>query len=200
MDTSLVDEQANNYFFLEKDNALFSERDRWRLVDQIGDTAIFENLHAMPRAWLVSEVISAKENEILKAIHTSVLPDGREYRPDRMALIEESLSIEMKKVNLLDSSVKIVQLTNTNIIMTTQSQDPRFLVLSDIYYPGWLATIDGIATHIFRTNYVLRGVLIPAGEHMVSFQYTPSSFFFGAGISVLTMAFIGVACIINRKR
>ncbi len=52
-----------------------------------------------------------------------------------------------------------------------------------MYYPGWRATADGIATHLFQTNYVLRGVLVPSGGHVIHLEFRPRSFYYGAGIS-----------------
>ena len=179
--------------FLWSSDALFTDRDRWRLFEYIFNTAIYENLHALPRAWLVSEVISARGDEILKAIHTSLLPDGRKYRPERMALVEEPLSFKMEREDP-NSSLEVVQLNDMDIQLRTNGSHPQFLVMSDIYYPGWIATVDGVPTRIFRTNYVLRGLLIPQGKHMVSLQYKPRSHFLGAGISVISLILIIIIC------
>jgi uncharacterized membrane protein YfhO len=85
------------------------------------------------------------------------------------------------------ASAQIVHLSNTRIEIHTNSASPCFLVLSDVYYPGWKATIDGNPTHIFQTNYVLRGVMVPAGGHIVHFEFRPKSFYWGAGISIISL-------------
>jgi hypothetical protein len=192
---SLFSEDTNQHFLLEKNDAFFSDRDKWKLVEKIGETEIYENLHAMPRAWLASEVISAPANGILKAIHTSVLPDGRRYRPEKTALVEEPLSVRIEGEDS-PSSAEVVQLSNMSIQVRTKSRHPRFLVVSDVYYPGWVAAIDGMPTRIFRTNYALRGVMIPEGEHMVSFQFRPRSLFLGAILSGLSTFLIIIAGIV----
>jgi uncharacterized membrane protein YfhO len=67
--------------------------------------------------------------------------------------------------------------------------------LSDVYYPGWQASIDGKITHIFQTDYVLRGVAVRAGTHVVKFDFRPLPFFAGALLSGLSLLVIVVLLI-----
>jgi len=61
----------------------------------------------------------------------------------------------------------------------------RFAVFSEIYYPaGWKCYIDGNESNYFRTNYVLRGMIVPAGSHQITFIFKPSSYFLGNKISL----------------
>ena len=64
----------------------------------------------------------------------------------------------------------------------------RALVVSDTYYPGWHATIDGRPAHIYRANFLFRAVCVPAGEHVVEFAFTPPGFRIGLAISILCVA------------
>jgi uncharacterized membrane protein YfhO len=70
--------------------------------------------------------------------------------------------------------------------LDVKTNDNAFLVLSDVYYPGWQASIDGESTHIFQTDYVLRGVAVPPGTHLVKFDYRPVRFFAGALLNCLS--------------
>jgi uncharacterized membrane protein YfhO len=135
-------------------------------------------------------VITAKSKEILKAIKTSQLPDGRSYDPAQTALIEEPLNF---KPQTLDPSAtaEVVNLSDTHIEVQANTSSPAFLVLSDIAYPGWQATLDGKPVHLFQTNYVLRGVAVPPGLHNVRFEFKPLTLHLGAGISAACLGLLG---------
>ena len=60
-------------------------------------------------------------------------------------------------------------------------------MLSDVNYPGWRAAVDGRPVHIYQTDYLLRGVVIPAGEHVVTFTFRSLTFYVGLGISLLSI-------------
>jgi uncharacterized membrane protein YfhO len=61
------------------------------------------------------------------------------------------------------------------------------LVLGDIEYPGWKATIDGEPARIYPTDVALRSVMVPAGTSTVRFAYRPRSFSIGVLIGFLTV-------------
>jgi uncharacterized membrane protein YfhO len=68
------------------------------------------------------------------------------------------------------------------------------LVLSDNYYPGWQAFIDGAPTEIFRANCTMRAVAVPSGRHLVSFVFMPATLKASASVSfaaaMLTLIFL----------
>ena len=70
--------------------------------------------------------------------------------------------------------------------------EPRLLVVSEMYYPGWRAYVDGVETPMFRTNYLFRGVVVPSGYHVVRFAYLPTSVLAGAAVSALALIVAGV--------
>jgi hypothetical protein len=164
---------------------------RWRHVEDLPLGAVYENQRVMPRAWLVPEVMRLRPDEILVAIQQSRLPDGRTYDPSMVALVEEPFTEEPftdeAENPASQHSVQVIRLSDTSIEVRADTEAPAFLVLSDVYYPGWRATIDGEPTHVFRTNYVLRGVMLSPGVHVVRFEFRPTSFYVGAGISAFAV-------------
>jgi len=64
------------------------------------------------------------------------------------------------------------------------------LILSDIFYPGWTATIDGRTVAIIETYGALRGVVLETGSHQIEFTYQPSSALAGFTLTVLGIAFV----------
>lgn len=183
---SLVDDESGRSFPLSLQNTDLSDNLRWYHVNDIDWTRIYENLRAMPRAWLVSEVIAANAKAIRRAVQTSRLPDGRTFVPGKTALVEEPLTFHGSDIDP-SGKVEIQQVSETLVELRTDSVAPAFLVLSDIYYPGWRVAIDGNETRLFQTNYVLRGVMVPAGTHNVRFEYGPISFCMGLAVSLLAL-------------
>ena len=163
---------------------------RFRRVEHYGTTEVLENLRAFPRAWLVSQVQTAPAETILQAILTSRLPDGSVFEPERMALVEVPFEDSLGAPDP-QARVEIVALNDTVVELETTSASPAFLVLSDVYYPGWRVSIDGRPARLYQTDYVLRGVTIPAGRHTVVFEFKPSVVLYGAGLSGVSLLILG---------
>jgi hypothetical protein len=171
------------------------QSNHWKRIEQFPHGGMaYENQQVLPRAWLVSETVPLQPAAVLNTIHTSRLPDNRRYDPTQMALVEDPTA-RLKSVarqstdvrsSVVEHRVEIIEIKDTQVTIETQSNAPAFLVLSDVNYPGWQAMIDGQPTPIFQTNYIQRGVKIPAGKHIVRFRFDPLSFKLGVGITGAT--------------
>ncbi len=194
-----IDLMATRYLLIPQGTALpFAGSPRWRLVEQTASGQMYENLQVLPRTWLVPETIALPAAQVLSTIQTSKLPDGRGYAPRQMALVEDPKALFKPVALQLTDGAEILKLEATQIQIQTQTAAPTFLVLSDVFYPGWQATIDGKPTKIFQTNYVQRGVQLPAGNHLIEYRFEPMSFKLGAGITL--DALFGGACWLLRMR
>ena len=69
------------------------------------------------------------------------------------------------------------------------------LVLSDNWYPGWQATLDGRPIEVLRADAAIRAVAIPAGSHRVEMRYRPSSLFWTATLSLVTLGVVLTAAL-----
>jgi uncharacterized membrane protein YfhO len=93
-----------------------------------------------------------------------------------LALVEE----DVKKAGAASSgdSIWIVNNLNDEVNYHAKNSSDRFAVFSEVFYKhGWKAYVDGKETPIFKTNYVLRGANIPAGEHDIKFVFRPDSYY-----------------------
>ena len=81
-------------------------------------------------------------------------------------------------------SIQLVSNLNDQIQYTSNANTQKFAVFSEVYYDkGWKAYIDDKEAPIIRTNYVLRGLVIPAGKHNIRFEFHPESFYTGKSIA-----------------
>ncbi len=74
-----------------------------------------------------------------------------------------------------------------SITVDAETDRSGILVFSEMFYPGWVATVDGVETPVLRTDYNLRGVHVPAGKHAVRMDYSPVPFKRGALITLCTL-------------
>jgi hypothetical protein len=166
------------------------DRDAWRLTEESGAARVYENLRALPRAWLANEVINVNPEQALNTIKTGKLPGGGSFDPGRTALVEAPLALNSQVADSKGSAT-IAALSDTHMEVRTSSATASFLITSDAYYPGWRASVDGQETTLYRADYAIRGVMLTPGQHAVNFDYAPRSFYAGATISALTLIALG---------
>lgn len=168
---------------------------------QQGQPVVQQNPSALGPCWFVHAVEFLKgPAEVMKAMNN--------FDPKDTALVEESAKSKIPFEPVADSTASIQLLKNDNDIVTykSSSRTNQFAVFSEIYYDrGWKATIDGKETPIVQTDYVLRGLPVPAGNHEIRFEFKPASYYesskFAVGGSVLIwLGILGAVVHIVRKK
>lgn len=155
--------------------------DRFRLVYENDGWKIFENKKAVPRAFLTSDYRVFKDKDDFVRIFYS-----EEFNPSKTILLEDDFSAKLDDTRHL-SEAKIVSYTPNKIVIQTNTDGRKILFLSDTYYPGWKATVDGEETEIYRADYTFRAVVAPKGKHSVVFTFEPLSFKIGLTVSLLAI-------------
>ncbi|HMQ55904.1 MAG TPA: YfhO family protein, partial [Anaerolineae bacterium] len=79
-----------------------------------------------------------------------------------------------------------------SITIAVETDQAGYLVLADAYYPGWQATLDEQPVPIERANYAFRAVYVPAGQHLVRFEFDPWTWKVGLALSGLTGLALGL--------
>jgi len=147
---------------------------------------VFENTNAFPRAFLVNSFVV--ENNPQKILDTMFNPN--------FDLRKEVVLEQDSKFNLSgQGTADINSYSSDKILITTNSTGNNLLFLSDSYYPGWQAFVDGRKTPIYRADFTFRTIFVPSGKHQVEFVYSPLSFSFGvlaAVLGLLTIIFLAV--------
>ncbi len=145
--------------------------DRWEKLDTFDMVDVYRNRTALPRAWFVEKLIAVSSEQALSTIRSGVLPDGSQFDPQTTALVENQkvekpfttgqVSLRSYKPNLIEFDVR--------------TEWDAFLVVSEVFYPGWEVEIDGNPGRIALVDYTLRGVEVPAGAKSVKMVYRPRS-------------------------
>ncbi len=157
----------------EPDPFKFSEK-RYQLIWQQGKYKIYQNLNALPRVTLIPTFFKAESDQ--QILDTLFDPN---WQPHKSVIIEEkpqtpnltpSTPITMEETPATGSA-QIVTYTPSFVQITTQTDLPQFLFLSDGYYPNWSAYIDDQPTKIYRANFAFRAVIVPTGTHIITFKY-----------------------------
>jgi len=138
-----------------------------------------------PRAWIVHEVaVKADRATIFAAL---AAPDfNAHFTALTLAPIEvvANESIELIKITRLEPNQLAVETTLTT---------PGLLVLSEVYYPGWVATVNGVNQPVVEVDGALRGVALGAGESRVEMTFQPISLQIGGAISMLALAVCSIS-------
>lgn len=154
---------------------------------------ISSNPYYLPRAFLVPDGIFVDDESVILGIM-----ENENFDPQRIVVLEGDKGAEgtlVKRDLFVDLGndkefAKIINYEPDEIIIETRADEPKWLVLSDTYYPGWQVFIDGQKGYIYKADYFIRAVLVPGGEHTVKFVYNPASFKIGLIISIITILFI----------
>lgn len=156
---------------------------------KMAKVAVFQNPGVLPRAFFVNGYVVKKPIEILTAMKSG------SFDPRAVAMVEEDPGA---KIDPADStaSVSVDKFASQNIVMTVNASGNNMLVVSEVYYkPAWKAYVDGKETPVIKTDYILRGVVVPAGKHTVEFKYVSSAFETGKTIALISNLLVVVAAL-----
>lgn len=148
--------------------------DRYKLIWQEGKFKVYQNLKSWPRIYFASKVdVRRGDQEIIDSLLYS--------KDNNLAVVEENLPVKVE--TNIRNNISRLQYDPNKVRFQTESDKTGYLVLSDNFFPGWKASIDGKLTKIYRTNYTFRGIIVPDGKHHIEFYYDPISMKIGLLIS-----------------
>lgn len=155
-------------------------------------TKIYRNRAVLPRAFIVPQAEVLVQEERLKARLQS--PD---FDPRKTVLLQEE-PIDAPPGGGWGEAGIVVYRAEEVTIRASVSSGGGWLVLSDAFYPGWQATVDGKPVMIYRADYAFRAVPLSEGIHLVHFIYYPLTYRVGRAISLGTLLLIGLWLGYNR--
>jgi uncharacterized membrane protein YfhO len=151
---------------------------------------VFENNDVFPRAFLVNSYVV--ENNPQKILDTMFGPNF-DLRKEVVLEQEPKLKLDGQ------GTANVNKYSSGKISITTNSNGDNLLFLSDTYYPGWQAFVDGSKTQIYRADFAFRAILVPKGKHQVEFIYNPLSFNLGVLAAALGLLIIVSLAVISKR-
>ncbi len=161
------------------------------------DSFVYENKNPLPRAFIVHQAI-----QVSSPTEALAYFKNRDLNSGQIVILESDTPIPALTPGALStaSTATIIRENPQVVEIQTQSAAASYLVLLDTFYPGWVATVDGQETPIYRANYLARAIFLPPGEHLVRFEYRPSSFKWGLWLSLLMAIMTVVMALFGRRR
>ncbi len=152
----------------------------YRLVHS-GDVKIYENLENLPRAFTVHRArISEAALEAIKE---------KAFDPGQEVILSQGPVGHLEEGKAQDR-VSIVSYQPERVEVQVHLGAPGYLVLTDAYYPGWRALVDGKPAKIERADYYFRAIYLEEGEHTIEFVYAPLSLKVGVAISLSCLVLV----------
>ena len=140
---------------------------------------IYETVDPLPRVFVVGRVLvpPAGDGSPAMLARPGFDPRAEAYVHDTVV----SLPPDARST----TDVRVLEHRNLRVVVEASLERPGLLVLSEGYYPGWTAKVDGERAAIVRANFMMRGVLLAAGKHEVVFEFRPRSILAGFALSLV---------------
>lgn len=155
-----------------------------QLIFQQGEGKDTDYVHRLPGdqpwVWVVRDVqVAQDEDDLYRRL------GDPNFDPYRTAVLWEPVDVGPDEAQ---DRVEIVAREPTRLVIDAELGAPGLVVISEITYPGWQASVDGRPARIYEADGVLRAVRVPAGSHRIEMRFDPLSFKLGAAISALGVA------------
>jgi hypothetical protein len=155
----------------------------FELMEERNQLLLYRNHRALPRAWVVGAVEVADDESAEVERATSAGVDHRQG-----VLLDAPPPIPLNTRGEVPSKITFEEPRPEILRVRTRTAAPGMLVVSETYNDDWRATLDGRQTRIYRAEYFVRAVFLPAGEHTVEFRYDNAAYRLGLGISLFMAA------------
>jgi hypothetical protein len=150
------------------------------------DAMVYANRNAMPRATVVGAVRVVRDGD---AALGAVTAPG--FDPRRDAVAEHPIAGLPSSSPLGLGTVGAARLTHygpERLTVRARAATPALVIVNDVFYPGWKATVDGRPAPIEQVDYLLRGVRVGPGTHTVEMRYEPASWRIGWIVTLVALA------------
>jgi hypothetical protein len=166
---------------------------QFKLLYKDQEYEVYQNMDSFLHAFLVSDyAVVTNPQESISAIF------GSNFDLRNKVVLSDFPGIQSTRG--IVGQVKIEKYTPNDIKMNYQADRQGLLILTDSYYPGWEAKIDGKTVPIYRADYTFRGIVVPQGNHSIEFTYYPLSFRLGEYLATAgILGILGLGLVFKRK-
>ncbi|HER19997.1 MAG TPA: hypothetical protein ENO14_03020 [Chromatiales bacterium] len=152
-------------------------RAAWQGTNAAGEQRfVYENMPALPRVYFVDRYRVASGDDALQLLGSGAVDVGEEV------VLAESPGLEPSSDE--GATAEVSEWEFSRVRISASLPQAAILVVSEVYYPGWKATVDGEPAHVLQANHVLRALALPAGEHDIVMSYDTSLLKRGLTLSV----------------
>jgi hypothetical protein len=161
------------------------------------DATIYANDDALPRSWLVADqqIVKGDGRQL-----TEIASPG--FDPRQVLITQAKLPglAQGRSSGVSPGKAQLSRYSAERVAIAVHADRRSEVVLSDVYYPGWHATVDGHPVRIDRVDYLLRGVPVPPGTHRVELSYDPASFRIGWLVSLVALVSVAATAAVAMYR
>ncbi len=174
--TALYD-MLNVGYVLVRDGTPLPEGKFELALDAAGPLALYRNRTAYPRAWLVHEAQSVdNETQALAALQAAT------FDPSQQAILLADKPLPILAAATGPEVVTVTHYGSNQIELAVEASAPALLMLSENWYPGWQATVNGVPVDVLRANSALRAIPVPNGIAAVRLRFAPIGWRLGLGL------------------
>jgi len=160
---------------------------------ETADWSVYQLTHAAPRAYITGNIRYYTDKEDFSRQFFAA-----DFDPSSAVLLPEGAGVSATPAAAGNAVMRVYE--PERVIVQTESTNPTLLVITDTFYPGWQADVDGKPVTILPANWTLRAVPVPAGTHDVTFTYAPKSMQQGILLSMISGTGLCILLWYSRKK
>ena len=157
------------------------ENPRYSLAAEMDGYRFYENTQVLPRFFLVKRVVPVSTmQEAADLLHRP------HFDPASTAVVERGRAADSTD----EGTVAVASYQAARIALKVDVRGESFLVVTDSYYPGWSASVDGKPVTLYATDVAFRGIEVPAGRHEIEMRFRPRVLWWAAAVSLVALLLV----------
>src|SRR6267143_2551565 len=166
------------------------------------DARVVEDPTALPRAFVAARARCVDDRGARALLRARAIAPAEEVlladcASPPAAEVPRTVAPEARLTAVPEAHIMVDE--PARVVVAASTDAPAWLVLTDTWFPGWRARVDGADVVVQRADHALRAVALPPGRHEVEFTFTPRGLRAGAAITLAALAIVGVLCLPRRR-